>query len=148
MQVNFSAKQAIQGRDVFQLNYSVDITAGNKSKVVGTMLHELFEFMKLAKKHKAKKFLSNDVTDIKISFGDIALDTEAIKFVGTDYAKTLRARMRLRSSNEGFRSFASLFMDLCDYMTRAKYEISFEELIETLEIDADIDRIAKAALLN
>jgi len=134
MQVKLTAKQTTDNGSI-ELPFIAEFTNASKSKVLGTLLNELFEFQKIACKHRTGRFMSNEVTDISFSVGEITFDSSAILRGENKVLKMFRAKLRLRNNPKSRKDFATLVNDIIDYMCREVYEISFDELIEKLDAE-------------
>lgn len=146
MKVTLIAKQKTADKNL-AVSFTADVPKNNKGLIIGTLLNELFGFMSIAKKHRTERFLSNDVTDVTLKFGRVTLTTEGIKATGTTAEKLLRAKMKLRNNAKGKKAFATLVYDLCEYMTRKIKPITFEKLLEEIELEIAADsKEAKFAL--
>jgi hypothetical protein len=150
MKVVLTASQK-QTDGKIEMSFNAEIDKRNKSKIVGSLLNELFDFIDLQKKHRLTGFKSNEITDVKISLGDIELNTEMLtKFKGdrADVMKAMRMKMKLRNNPVGKKAFALLVWDIADLMTRELSNKSFELLIEELTDKAEELKAAKLAELN
>lgn len=125
------------------IDFVYSLSEVTKSKVLGTMLNEVFEFQAVACKHKTSRFMTNQITDIKLEIGDFVFDTEQIEKSDSMQLKIFRAKMKLRNTAQGRKNFATLVYDVIQYICRKQYEITFEELIEKLDEEILTSQIVK-----
>lgn len=147
MKVTLIAKQKTVNENL-AVTFTADVPKNDKGQIIGTLLHELFGFMSIAKKHRTQRFLSNEVTDITLKFGRVTLSTDDIKTNGTTAEKLLRAKMKLRNNGKGKKAFATLVYDLCEYMTRKVKPVSFAELLREVEAEISQDKAADKVAMN
>lgn len=149
--VKISAKQKNADGETLSIEFFANMQELSKSKVLGTMLNEIFEFQKVACECKTDRFKTNSVTDIKLQLGDYEFDTEKIASGDSQVLKIFRAKMKLRNTPQGRKHFAVLVNKIITYMSRVIYDMTFEELIESLNeeiLESQLTKDFAAIALN
>lgn len=141
--IKIIATQKNKEGEKLSIDFVASLSDTTKSKVIGTMLNEIFEFQKVASKNRTSRFMTNEVTDIKLQIGSFEFDTEKIAESDSTVLKVFRAKMKLRNTPQGQKAFATLVYDTINYMCRKQYEITFEELIERLDEEILTSQIVK-----
>lgn len=161
-QIKIIAFQTVQSETNNELNveqsHEVDVltsvtlnttvTDTTASKVCGTVLNELFEFVNLQKMIGGKGLKLNEPINLKFEIGGQVINT-------AKWDKSLQAKLKLQNNAEGRRNFARKFWAMFSYTFRNIQEWDIKELQNVLEVEADkavnerkaVRELAKAILI-
>ena len=118
--LNFSATQ-----ESSKLTFAVEISKGNESRVLGTLLNELFAWCTLQQSVKAKGIKFSEPIDLAFECGGLEFDTATVR-------RELVQKLKLNKTAKSKRVFAQRFKAIFDYSVSEVRECTFTELLEGL----------------
>lgn len=122
--LNFKAYQH-NGTEL-NLNFELPNFEESKEKMCGTILNELFRWVKFQKEIKAKGLKLNQPIFIRFEIAGKIFDTGRVK-------KQTQERLKLQNTDKGRRNYAKIFYATYEYATAPVHAIEYAELIAGLE---------------
>lgn len=105
-----------------------EVKTGKKldnSRVVGTVLNDLFRLVSLQQKTKTKFFNFSKPFDIRVKTEDVLIDTAKIKSI-------YKTRFKLNNTAKRKKSFAQAVYHVIDFATTKTEVLSYQELEKKL----------------
>jgi hypothetical protein len=114
---------------VYQETTSLELSmpiSNDKNKTIGTLLNELFSWIKLQKAMRADGLKLSQPLNIRLTFNGATIDTGNVR-------KELQQKLRCNSTAKGMRNFAGKLVILIDYIVRTPELMTIEQALENLD---------------
>lgn len=124
---------------------STTVTDVSASKVCGTALNELFEFVNMQRTIGAKGLRLDMPINLKFEIGDQVINTAT-------WEKSNQAMLKLQNNAAGRRSFAVKFWTIFSYSIKPIKEVDMSDLLTELKekaaIEAQLQKDARKAIAD
>lgn len=107
------------------INFTFEISNGNESRVLGTLLNELFAWCTLQQTVGAKGLKFSQPIDLAFECGGLTFDTTTVR-------RELVQKLKLNKTAKAKRAFAQRFKAIFDYSISEVRETTFADLLESL----------------